>query len=752
MASEFEELRLTITLTDDASAGIKSLRQAHREAAQAKAGQSMAGSGQNMQKYSHGIDQANWKLTAFAGAVGYFQKNIDTIASTLFSLKPTNEFAKERVSVENAAKLLGIEVGHLQNVIEQGSAKGIGPESSKRIVGRLVDLRLKLSHAGGRTALQMDLKQYQLPPNAGRDYVMFLSEQKNFYELSKAVIDTARGVEKDAIARGVAPDIAKKLAVDFVVAHGLPAELLLFEEITVASQEYLDRQKKVAEAARRWHGLVTQFSKNLNSILGKVMNWGFSEDGPFLKALRAAQEATEFIAKFLPGWNWLKYHTMHPELILRDIMPFGRWGTDPTLPLRSLEPKKQKFEKEIDDLYEHVRKANYDLVGPTGPRIVPAAYGGAAGAAPPAYGTRPLPDFSQGGGGGGGGGGGPTTSAPTTPGGGGQTGSRAPAVSGPQVATRTPSGAAPPSAPAAAPGTPQAGEQPIIDYSAQAGLRSGGQMDKVQGMVVHHTSGVYGGRNAAGVSDVLRSRGFSSTFFIDRDGQIYRLTPEGRTAFHTKPGGTGTLGAAGAGFGNQNLEGVEIEARNDADVLPIQRAAAANLIGQRSRLHGYDPTKTVFGHGELNRDKERDEGMSTVSRIRSGELSTAIGAPMPASQPRAPEEATPVRPHPLLGAGQGQEFKQGGFTPIPPGALKRFAPTEAPSSAPGHTAVDRKVIDQSLGNEIRTEVSGDANVSIDVAMAPKNSGNAADGLFKPDVIERQTTMQETKHGPSIGVT
>jgi hypothetical protein len=170
-------------------------------------------------------------------------------------------------------------------------------------------------------------------------------------------------------------------------------------------------------------------------------------------------------------------------------------------------------------------------------------------------------------------------------------------------------------------GTP-GDESEIIDDTAQSrqGQRNVGQFKQApQGMVVHHTSG---GQNAQDTINTFKQRGYPAQFIVDRDGKIHRYLPEGASGAHTKPGGTGTIGARGRGLGNQNMEGVEVIAKNDKDVTPGQRDAVARLAGMRARRFGWDPKQGVYGHGELNYDKERDEGMSSVSRIRSGELST----------------------------------------------------------------------------------------------------------------------------------
>jgi hypothetical protein len=153
-------------------------------------------------------------------------------------------------------------------------------------------------------------------------------------------------------------------------------------------------------------------------------------------------------------------------------------------------------------------------------------------------------------------------------------------------------------------------EEGIRDISSRMGLRTGGAMTP-KGLLVHHTSGREAGPER--VEAVLRER-------IDLDGTITRIAPEGRTAFHA-----GRLEKSGGKWGNFNMEGVEVIARNEKDVNPEQREAVAKLVGMRSRKFGYDPRTNVSGHCELTRRKETDEGR-TAQYIRRGLLDDALKA------------------------------------------------------------------------------------------------------------------------------
>jgi hypothetical protein len=164
-----------------------------------------------------------------------------------------------------------------------------------------------------------------------------------------------------------------------------------------------------------------------------------------------------------------------------------------------------------------------------------------------------------------------------------------------------------------------------------------GQMDAVSGMIVHHT----GGRaTPEGIAKILRDKRLSAQYIIDREGNVYRTMPEGQIAHHMQTGS----GPMGMGRSNKNMEGVEIIAADDKDVLPVQVQAALRLIAERAAKHGYDPKKDVFGHGEVNPGhRQITEGMSTVNLARQGQADPALVAPAAAATRSIATQAEVVR-------------------------------------------------------------------------------------------------------------
>jgi hypothetical protein len=248
-------------------------------------------------------------------------------------------------------------------------------------------------------------------------------------------------------------------------------------------------------------------------------------------------------------------------------------------------------------------------------------------------------------------------------------------------------------------------EEPIRDISREMNLRTGGQMGTPQGLMIHHTSGRE--RGAEGVADVLRKRGLSVQYVIDRDGQISRIAPEGAVAFHA-----GRLEKSDGKWGNFNLEGVEVIAKSEGDVTDVQREAIARLTADRSAKFGWDPKTSVWGHGELTGRKEADEGR-TAKLIREGKIQL----------PQAGRRALPRGAVPFLTGKEGQ-ITSGGWQ---------------------DTYLDRKEMDRTLGKEITSKVEGDGKVTVDVNA--KKSDEDKGSALKDVPIKRQAQMEPASEGP-----
>lgn len=145
----------------------------------------------------------------------------------------------------------------------------------------------------------------------------------------------------------------------------------------------------------------------------------------------------------------------------------------------------------------------------------------------------------------------------------------------------------------------------IKDISGEVGGRWNFGDLHADSLVVHHTAGR---GSVEGVVQTFTERGFPAHFVIDREGAITQVLGLNQKGQHTK------TAEDGSGISNSNSWGVEVMAKNDADVLPVQAAATVRLATYL-KTYGLNPNKIV-GHGAINSHKEATEGESIVNLLR----------------------------------------------------------------------------------------------------------------------------------------
>ena len=106
--------------------------------------------------------------------------------------------------------------------------------------------------------------------------------------------------------------------------------------------------------------------------------------------------------------------------------------------------------------------------------------------------------------------------------------------------------------------------------------------------------------------NVLNTRGpLGVQWIVDRDGKIYQSLPLGSRGAHILDSSLGP--------NNGNSQGVEVIAKDDSDVLPIQAAAVFKIV----KALGYSPNQ-IYGHGVVNPPPHRmaNEGATIVKYIK----------------------------------------------------------------------------------------------------------------------------------------
>jgi hypothetical protein len=164
-----------------------------------------------------------------------------------------------------------------------------------------------------------------------------------------------------------------------------------------------------------------------------------------------------------------------------------------------------------------------------------------------------------------------------------------------------------------------------------------GQLKSDKYFILHHTAGR---GNAEKVVQVLNNRTIDGKkvvlgvqWVIDRDGRIYQTLPLGAKGQHIK---NANMSGVPQDISNSTAQGVEIIGNDDSDMLPIQCLSALKLVKDLGYSLGQ-----IYGHGEVNKHKARNEGKTCKAFINKhwsdsiSELEKEIGT---YSFPDLPEE------------------------------------------------------------------------------------------------------------------
>lgn len=191
----------------------------------------------------------------------------------------------------------------------------------------------------------------------------------------------------------------------------------------------------------------------------------------------------------------------------------------------------------------------------------------------------------------------------------------------------------------------------------------------VQGIIFHHTAGT----TVEGAMEALNSRRLSANYIIDADGTIYQSYPAGMAARHMREPGDKYRTDASAltgQYGNANFLGIEVVGLDDTHITPAQVDAAQQLGMALSTQYGF-PAQNIWGHGELQSNKQSAEGMTIVNAIRA----VNTGVPIAVATDQANSAAQPYAGNPFGATGQAavsdetrrlQEFlQQAGYDPGP---------------------------------------------------------------------------------------
>lgn len=170
--------------------------------------------------------------------------------------------------------------------------------------------------------------------------------------------------------------------------------------------------------------------------------------------------------------------------------------------------------------------------------------------------------------------------------------------------------------------------------------------------IVHHT----GSRGTTqNVIDTLNQRGLGVQYIMDRQGNI---TATGMPGTHIRSNEQ-------MGLSNRNTVGMEVIAKDDKDITPVQVEAFKKFWGAHPEF------RAIYGHGEVNEHKQETEGATITGAVRAMGQAAHIG----------PEAAGPELK--ITGGGQGGAGLKGSVDVT---VTHKKAPDATPAESKGASA------------------------------------------------------------------
>ena len=133
--------------------------------------------------------------------------------------------------------------------------------------------------------------------------------------------------------------------------------------------------------------------------------------------------------------------------------------------------------------------------------------------------------------------------------------------------------------------------------------------EKPKAFIFHHTA-THGSVDE--VKRILKERHLGVQYIMDKEGNVINTgAGPGAQDIRNESGEYGTALGKKLGLSSKNTVGMEIIADDDSKINKAQIAAAAKFARENY------PETPVYGHGEIQRDKEPTEGKTVVDAIRA---------------------------------------------------------------------------------------------------------------------------------------
>jgi hypothetical protein len=157
MATESEELRLSVTLDDQATAGLQKLREALQQVGSMpaitglqRAGRTADEYGDRLKQLTAGAEKATLAQLALARGIRNVAGSMTSLVGATLGLRAIENFSQKMVQLEGTAKAFGTTVGVMRSFTDQANRFGVETDRAAEMLTNFLDVQAEVMRAGSR--------------------------------------------------------------------------------------------------------------------------------------------------------------------------------------------------------------------------------------------------------------------------------------------------------------------------------------------------------------------------------------------------------------------------------------------------------------------------------------------------------------------------------------------------------------------------------------------------------------------------
>jgi hypothetical protein len=303
MPTETEELRLVITLTDNASAGLRALKQQHAELGSG----ATAGHVESFKKKHNELAKQIKEMTELAtggeramlGFIGKFgvagAAVVGFTAVVLKGLEGLTKYADKVTDLNNKAKVMGVHPAVLKSIEEQLERIGISAETADQTVAKFNEKFALMGRVGSREHQELVNKAGRSSEAMEQSIQKILNQKTEVARLNEVLAQgeiVKANYLKDHNNNIVA---ATQFHKEFLAEWGIDPEFALVGKLKDVSEEEMATWDKRQKAALQFKAGIVDLKHEWADFMDDVKSSVLAPDGLIVTGLHEAITLTKFL-------------------------------------------------------------------------------------------------------------------------------------------------------------------------------------------------------------------------------------------------------------------------------------------------------------------------------------------------------------------------------------------------------------------------------------------------------------------------